>query len=1609
MSILSKFQQYLENQPQRPSAVTVKNYVSDIRHFIKWYETSFHKDFYAEDLTPEVVELYTKSYGSTVSPEGYEIIDSALASKSLKRHLSALRKFSVFLLSEDIIPAAIIEVEKPEPVEDIWQIEAFKRHLAENNAADLTIKNYVNDVIGFTKWAHEISRMDSSLPSQTQLLNYVSYQDFPIYKSYLQQNGLSDSSINRKMSSIKKYFTFLGKPLEEAPQTPSYEISSLLLEDLVNDNSELPIRRYSSFLPFKLAQKTADSYSNLEEKTAGLFAKETGHSNLEAGIPKLENRGLKERLNPSSNFKHPNQASSIESPASNPPSSGLTAYSKKTPPSPDTTFGKILHTFRHKRPAWYHAYHSYSVTHYFHMALVILCGAIASIAAYQTYYGPTNKQTYAAESNRLIPFTGRIQSARGESIPEVQDITFAIYNDSQDSNHALLWKETQTSVKIRPDGTFTTLVGSSTEIPEKLFQENENMFLGIQIGSGPELKPRKQLASMGYSLDSATLGNMLPITDSSEPSYNAVVALDSAGDIVLPGDASHTFKAAAGDLTISGETLTLTTNTGSNTNVIISPDGDGKIDLTKGLINTTDNGVISPGAVEVQDSFAVNAGNEFEPALLVNSNGTGDLLVASSSGSVKFVVTNNGNVGIGTDSPNLPLTVSGGASISDRLGIGTLLPAANLDVRGESAIFSGTKDFTLNIAKGSASSSAQLKFHDDTGSRATIGLITNNKLSFQVTDNAGQVRNGLVIDNATGNIGVGTTNIYDRLTIAGNISPDEDNKYNLGSESRRFNKIYVNEIIGPSIGTQGFWQRNGTSIAPTTVTDSMLLGSAVESTALIKLSGISGTNSWINSGNLGIGTINPSFRLDVTDTSDTNGIARFTNSSPTSQADLLVLKVGANTPGTDNRYITFVDGNNNPIGKVTGNGSGGVTYSTTGADFAEYFKKENPGEEMDVGDLVCLGSSGGITRCTTTQTRLVGVISNQAGFVGNSKFDGNSTYALVGLLGQIPVKTVDQDLQEGDALTISEVPGKAKKATTAGMIIGRIISKPAHAGDDPGRAPGSAESECNEASTDGREGSAGPAGISTYICNQTVQISLNPTWYDPEVFLSSAGDISVSSDSNQSTVYDGSLESQKSKVKSQNYNAKVGNETVTKVGSFFEIASAKIKSGLVQTENAIVNNTLVAKNVVVETLTIDGQSLDQYIANQVRDSYSVIRPSNIVSPLASINQIQTNTISPLDGNGISIDVGTSQNGSTNSGKLNITSDQNTVASIDSEGNVYAEGSISARSATFSGQLAAESVASEQLTVNQNATISGKLTVNEIDAKSINGLNQQIATLMQENLKAIRSGDRRTDSSDPSDFSDSPISDSPTIPNLKAEFAVIQQGLVSFGPATFNNASVMDSFSIGTDWTFQNHAINVIGNDLEIQTLRQGGVSFLAGLVTINKEGNMTVEGDLKVNGTLFANNSELDKLKAGILSPLSDNDLVVQLGENQTATRSSNLSVQNASGSAVLGINDRGDLNSSGSATVSKLNLKLAGQAYAVSDTESIATGSAGTARIRANRPEMTIYTPEVTEESLIYITPVGNTSQPIYLLRQTARESFTVGISKLSSLDVPFNWIIIN
>jgi hypothetical protein len=119
--------------------------------------------------------------------------------------------------------------------------------------------------------------------------------------------------------------------------------------------------------------------------------------------------------------------------------------------------------------------------------------------------------------------------------------------------------------------------------------------------------------------------------------------------------------------------------------------------------------------------------------------------------------------------------------------------------------------------------------------------------------------------------------------------------------------------------------------------------------------------------------------------------------------------IGTSTPTAkleiraDTNFITFSNLSGIAVGQVTSNSSGGVTYGSTGSDFAEYFAKD-PAETLEKGDLVCLSDLGKAVKCSSLNTQVLGVVSDNPAFVGNSDKQSNPDYVLVGLLGQVDVK-----------------------------------------------------------------------------------------------------------------------------------------------------------------------------------------------------------------------------------------------------------------------------------------------------------------------------------------------------------------------------------------------------------------------------------------------------------------------------------------------------------------------------------------------------------------------------------------------------------------------------
>jgi hypothetical protein len=322
-----------------------------------------------------------------------------------------------------------------------------------------------------------------------------------------------------------------------------------------------------------------------------------------------------------------------------------------------------------------------------------------------------------------------------------------------------------------------------------------------------------------------------------------------------------------------------------------------------------------------------------------------------------------------------------------------------------------------------------------------------------------------------------------------------------------------------------------------------------------------GAKSYFN-GSVGIGNTTPLWKLQVTDSQAGTASAMIENTASNNASNN-----GACTPGTachsglnirlgaandatvagyNDRFINFMIGNSKIIGKIRGGNVSGngntVVYDQAGGDYAEWFRKEDVNEDLPVNTLVCFtkDGSGGITKCDSTNNAIVGIISDSYGSVGNSGYEDDPSYIVVGMLGQLPVfvSNANGEVKAGDALTFSSDPGVAVKATTAGNILGHAL-----------------------------------AG---YNSNGTgsVQVYLQTGWYDPNAYLTSTGSYSIAPKDN--------LSSNPSDFVLKN---SLG-ETIQNVGAFSEAAIANLNAGMINTQNIATNN-----------LTIAGQTLKDYVAS----------------------------------------------------------------------------------------------------------------------------------------------------------------------------------------------------------------------------------------------------------------------------------------------------------------------------------------------------------------------------------------------------------------------------
>lgn len=831
------------------SKTTVKNYVADVSRFVNWYEATYPKEFTPNDISHAIFHNYQTHLGLNSDTSAL----NKLSFRSIERHLASLRNFFNVLEEQKLVhanpvkdtrlPINLINQPNYKRAHDYEkEIQAFKDYLYRINCARFTIKNYLADIRQFLTWLESVTVSDE----RKSLYKYITSESIESYKERLLKiKEFSPVSVNRKLSAIRKFLVYLSTAkLINEPQLlslsaitnvnpPINDTDSFkeLADDLKEDEISVVENKVSRFAPLRLINSIKSMlilildgifiiplvtlYQKSQYKLYKLLGISIFKSLSKNGIKGISNPHL-----PLDNLIVKGLSMGAETVSIRPDTVKISNISKRFYDPLNISveslpfFERVYHKLKHVRPRWYKKYHENPISHYLHFSFLLLyIGILIYWLNINLFQNPTNREPVFASlplsPPRFLSFKGKLTDEANNPILKESALRFSLYRDEFSSGSALLWQEVL-SVSPDKDGNFYALLGRNTPLEDNIFKDNPDIYLGVTNGQAFEMSPRQKIATAGLASDSQSLHGLTPITSSGDYK-NTLLALDSGGNLSVSGTAGPKFQATEGNFTLSGENLILETNTGSGGSLILNPDDGGFIDLQKPLQNSTlnNNYTSAPGSVEVDDTFAILATSSAVAALNISQDGTGMLISASSSGTAKFTLDYLGNSMIQGS-----LSLNGGTLTSNQTTF-NLLP-----------------DNVINLSIGASSTELNLG--------ATSGNTT--------------IRNNLLI-NGDASLGQNVQdNIYIHGRIASNIIASESGKFDLGSKYNYFNNAYLtNLFLSQTATTSGFLRRESNSVSLLNEADSLLLGGSTGNSALIKLAGMSGQDTFFNAGKVGIG------------------------------------------------------------------------------------------------------------------------------------------------------------------------------------------------------------------------------------------------------------------------------------------------------------------------------------------------------------------------------------------------------------------------------------------------------------------------------------------------------------------------------------------------------------------------------------------------------------------------------------------------------------------------------------------------------------------------------------------------------------------------------------
>jgi hypothetical protein len=316
----------------------------------------------------------------------------------------------------------------------------------------------------------------------------------------------------------------------------------------------------------------------------------------------------------------------------------------------------------------------------------------------------------------------------------------------------------------------------------------------------------------------------------------------------------------------------------------------GAISATGAVAGLSAQGHSTTLAVSSGTSFlyAVDWGAEFKPLSIQGK--TISLETGTGSTSARITIDNSGNVGIGTTSPLNKLDVSGGV--------------------GDGA----TYDSIISLSRTSSTGNVEVaKIVLDDFDTNHANLVFRVKTTASSAESPGYYTDALTIKGTNGNVGIGTTAPYAKLSVVQDISTTAE--FGSFGQFTIQGATNVNKIL---------------SFGFNTATDAGFIQAMVNGTSY--------NNLLLNArgGNVGIGTTAPGYKLDVFGASNTDAFVRVIGGAGATKGGY----VFGNNDGTKDYGKIYFDNSNNNIYFFQYYNAGDIIF---GANSTEVMRMTNAG------------------------------------------------------------------------------------------------------------------------------------------------------------------------------------------------------------------------------------------------------------------------------------------------------------------------------------------------------------------------------------------------------------------------------------------------------------------------------------------------------------------------------------------------------------------------------------------------------------------------------------------------------------------------------------------